>query len=145
MKSGPRIHISEFPINPIGCRAEFSVPKSCGGYVAFEGIVRANNHGKKVRFLDYECYEALAIKELRRIVEAAMSEFGLENAEVVHRVGRLGLGDIAVLIQVAAPHRNEGFAGCRAIIDNLKKTAPIWKCEYYEDGTEEWTRCSGHH
>lgn len=114
----------------------------CGGYCCFEGIIRNHNHGKEVSFLSYEAYEELALSELKRIAANALETFDLSFARAHHRIGRLEIGDVAVIIQVQAKHRDEAFRGCRYIIDELKKTVPIWKKEHYQDGQHSWTRCN---
>jgi molybdopterin synthase catalytic subunit len=126
-------------------RAQFSVAEHCGGYAAFEGIIRNSNHGKKVLRLEYDVYPELAISELIRISVATRVQFDLDAITVVHRVGPLKVGDVAVMIQVSGKHRDECFLGCRQIIDELKVSVPIWKHEFYIDGTNDWTRCSHNH
>ena len=117
----------------------------CGGYVVFEGMIRNVNHGKRVTHLEYEVYEPLAKKELRRICEYAAERFSLHYVRAVHREGRLSIGDTAVIIQTLSRHRREAFEGCRHVIDQLKARVPIWKKEYYDDGTSTWTQCHDHH
>jgi len=116
----------------------------CGGYVAFEGWVRNSNHGRAVTRLDYEVYDALALKELRRICEFAADRFHLGFVSAVHRKGQLAVGDAAVVVQVLSRHRREAFEGCRYVIDQLKARVPIWKKEFYEDGSAVWTQCHEH-
>ena len=94
--------------------------------------------------LNYEAYEALAIKEIVKIGNEAAERFGLDAVYVVHRVGSLNIGDTAVVVTAIAGHRGEAFQGCRYVIDNLKVRAPIWKKEFYLDGTHRWPRCSEH-
>ncbi len=126
-------------------RNAFPVPRRCGGYVCFEGIVRDHNEGKDVTHLHYEAYETLALKELKRICLEAKEKYELDQARVVHRTGHLDINDIAVMIQVASPHRNEAFVGCRYIIDQLKTRVPIWKKEFYRSEDSHWVRCSHNH
>ncbi len=133
------------PIDPSECRVSLPRSREVGGYVCFEGLVRSFNNGKKVIRLDYEVYEPLALKEMRRICERATEEFELFSARCWHRSGSLNLGDTAVLIDVLARHRAEAFKGCRFIIDAIKHRVPIWKKEYYDDGTASWTQCHEHH
>lgn len=115
----------------------------CGGAVIFEGVIRNHNEGRSVTSLDYEAYEVLAVSEMRRIAEDAAVRFGLGHIRVVHRIGSLKVGDTAVRIEALAHHRGEAFSGCRWLIDEIKRSVPIWKHEHYTDGTSAWTRC--HH
>lgn len=114
---------------------------ACGAFVAFEGWVRDHNDGKGVHALAYEAYTRMALKEGARIVEAVKADFGLRFAHCVHRTGELALGDCAVWVGVSAPHRGEAFAACRRIIDDIKKSVPIWKKEAYADGDSGWVNC----
>jgi molybdopterin synthase catalytic subunit len=142
----PRVDctISEGVIDPGSQRNQFSVGRHCGGYVSFEGIIRDNSHDKTVLRLEYEVYYELAASELTRICESARETFGLDNISVTHRVGSIEIGELAVMIQVSGKHRDECFLGCRQIIDELKVSVPIWKHEFYVDGTDDWTQCSHH-
>ena len=114
---------------------------ACGGYAAFEGWVRNLNEGREVRRLEYEAFESLAVREGERIIDEARSKFGVTNARCVHRIGDLPLGEIAVLVGVSAPHRDEAFRACRYIIDEVKHRVPIWKKEHYVDGDSGWVNC----
>lgn len=113
-----------------------------GGYVSFGGIVRCQTHGRAVERLEYECYREMAEKELGKIVAEASQQFRLRGANIRHRVGTLKPGDVVVLIETWSDHRDEAFAGCRYIIDELKKRAPIWKKEFFTDGESHWVRGS---
>jgi molybdopterin/thiamine biosynthesis adenylyltransferase/molybdopterin synthase catalytic subunit/rhodanese-related sulfurtransferase len=114
---------------------------ACGGYAAFEGWVRDHNEGRRVRRLEYEAFEPLAIKEGERIIAAAIARFGVEHAACVHRIGALEIGEQAVWVGVTARHRDEAFRACRYIIDEVKHRVPIWKKEHYEDGDSGWVNC----
>jgi molybdopterin converting factor subunit 1 len=107
---------------------------SDGAAVIFDGIVRDNTRGRRTLYLDYEAYEVMALKKMQRLAEEARSRFGVRQVALVHRVGRLEIGETSVLIVVASAHRGPAFEACRWIIDTLKKTVPIWKKEYFEDG-----------
>jgi molybdopterin synthase catalytic subunit len=131
-------------IDPSSCRKSLPSAPEAGAYVCFEGIVRNHNHGKAVVRLNYEVYETLALKEMQRIGLQASEEFGLQYVRCWHRKGSLAVGDIAVLIYVVARHRGEAFRGCKYIIDSIKQRVPIWKNEFYADGTSSWTECHGH-
>ena len=113
----------------------------CGGYVSFEGWVRDHNEGLAVTRLEYEAFEALAVKEGERIIAEACERFGVHHAACTHRVGSLAIGDIAVWIGVSAPHRDEAFRACRYIIDEVKHRLPIWKKEHYVNGDSGWVNC----
>jgi molybdopterin synthase catalytic subunit len=112
--------------------------KGAGGFVSFEGKVRNEAEGRPVNRLEYEAYPELAESEGAKLVQEAIERFGLISANVIHRIGVLELGETAVLIQVAAPHRREAFAGCEWIIDELKLRVPIWKKEHFADGESVW-------
>jgi len=105
-----------------------------GAAVIFEGVVRDNSRGRRTLYLDYEAYEAMALKQLESLAVEARTRFEVRGASIVHRLGRLEIGETSVLIVVAAAHRSAAFEACRWIIDTLKKTVPIWKKEYFEDG-----------
>ena len=105
-----------------------------GAVVVFDGIVRNHSRGRRTLHLDYEAYEEMAQRQLREIAERALTDFGVRQVTIVHRLGRLGIGETSVLIVVASAHRAQAFDACRWLIDTLKKTVPIWKKEYFEDG-----------
>ncbi len=106
-----------------------------GGIVTFDGVVRCENLGKAVQQLEFTAHAALALREMERICDEAIAQFGLIDACCLHRTGVLQVGDVAVSIAVAAPHRDEAFAGCRYVIDELKSRVPIWKKETTADGS----------
>jgi adenylyltransferase/sulfurtransferase len=114
---------------------------ACGGYASFEGWVRNLNEGERVTALEYEAFAPLAIKEAERILAAAAGRFGIDHAACVHRVGRLGVGELAVWVGVSARHRDEAFRACRFIIDEVKHRLPIWKKEHYASGDTGWVNC----
>ena len=109
----------------------------CGGIATFTGIVRNKTDEQKVVRLEYECYESMALKELKKIAEEAIRLWKVQNVVIHHRTGILSVGEIAVVIAVGAPHRDAAFDACRYTIDTLKKTVPIWKKEIFENG-EVW-------
>lgn len=114
---------------------------ACGGFVSFEGWVREVNEGQRVTGLEYEAYAALAVREGQRIVSEAEARFGVRQVRCVHRVGALRLGELAVWVGVASPHRAEAFAACRYVIDEVKHRVPIWKKEHYASGDSGWVNC----
>ena len=105
-----------------------------GAAVLFEGVVRNNSRGRRTVFLDYEAYEPMALNEMEKLAQAALEKFKVRDVAVVHRLGRLGVGETSIAIGVASAHRAAAFEACRWLIDTLKKTVPIWKKEYFEDG-----------
>jgi molybdopterin synthase catalytic subunit len=105
-----------------------------GAAVIFEGVVRDNTRSRRTLYLDYEAYEGMALKQMKALTEQARSQFAIRDIALVHRLGRLEIGETSVLIVVASAHRGPAFDACRWIIDTLKKTVPIWKKEYFEDG-----------
>ena len=107
---------------------------SDGAVVVFDGIVRNNTRGRETRYLVYEAYEAMALQQMRDLVQAACERFAVRDALLHHRLGRLEIGETSVLIAVASAHRGAAFDACRWIIDTLKKTVPIWKKEFFVDG-----------
>ena len=136
--------IQETPLDLAAFRRNLPAIADCGGYVSFEGQIRNINHGKGVLRLEYETYDELAVKELRRVAIEAASRFGLKYVRAIHRKGRLEIGESAVIIQVLSRHRREAFDGCRYVIDQLKARVPIWKKEFYDDSTHAWTQCHEH-
>jgi len=112
-----------------------------GAVNVFVGTVRNTAHGKNVLWLEYEAYEAMAVSEIKKIIEEASHRWGLRGWAISHRIGTLKPGEVSVVIAVSTPHRKDSFAACQYIIDNLKEKAPIWKKEVFEDG-EEWISAS---
>jgi MoaE-MoaD fusion protein len=107
---------------------------SDGAAVVFDGVVRDNTRGRRTLYLDYEAYEEMALKQMDALAGQALEQFPIRDVAVVHRLGRLEIGETSVLIVVASAHRAAAFEACRWIIDTLKRTVPIWKKEYFEDG-----------
>jgi molybdopterin synthase catalytic subunit len=105
-----------------------------GAVVLFDGIVRDNTRGRRTLYLVYEAYEAMALEQMRSLAEEALTRFAVRDVVLVHRLGRLEIGETSVLIAVASAHRGAAFEACRWIIDTLKKTVPIWKKEHFVDG-----------
>lgn len=119
------------------------VPPECGATVTLDGYARKYTKDKEtgeVRetlYLEYEAYDAMALKEMEKLIERAKGEFEISNIGIVHRTGKLEIGETSVVISVAAPHRKAAFAACEWLIRELKRTVPIWKKEVYADG-EHW-------
>jgi MoaE-MoaD fusion protein len=105
-----------------------------GATVVFEGVVRNQTRGRKTRYLDYEAYEEMALQQLESLAAQALGQFQIRDVAIVHRLGRLEIGETSVLIAVASAHRGPAFDACRWLIDTLKRSVPIWKKEYFDDG-----------
>jgi molybdopterin synthase catalytic subunit len=105
-----------------------------GALVIFDGVVRNNSRGRQTLYLDYEAYEQMAFQQMNELVREALSQFDVRHVSLVHRLGRIEIGESSVLIVVASAHRAAAFDACRWLIDTLKKTVPIWKKEYFVDG-----------
>ncbi len=108
---------------------------ACGGVVTFTGVVRDHSRGERIEHLEYDAYVPMAEKEMRAIVASALERWPDVRLAMSHRVGRLEIGDAAVMIVAAAPHRPEAFEACRYAIDTLKQTVPIWKKEFAASGS----------
>ena len=122
----------------IAAERERLLAHTAGAYASFEGWVRDNNEGRAVIALTYTAYQVLAEAEGNKIIEEARARFDIVDAACVHRIGRLELGELAVWVGVCAAHRDEAFAACRWIIDEVKSRVPIWKHEHYAEGESEW-------
>jgi molybdopterin synthase catalytic subunit len=105
-----------------------------GAVVVFDGIVRNNSRGRQTLYLDYEGYEPMAARQMNELAHQAITRFGVRHVALVHRLGRLQIGETSVLIAVASPHRAQAFEACRWLIDILKQTVPLWKQETFVDG-----------
>lgn len=117
-----------------GCILERIKHAEDGAAVVFEGVVRNQTRGRKTLYLDYEAYEEMALREMNSLAEQAPERFAVREVSIVHRLGRLRVGETSVLIVVASAHRAAAFDACRWLIDTLKRTVPIWKKEFFEDG-----------
>jgi molybdopterin synthase catalytic subunit len=107
---------------------------SDGAIVTFDGCVRNQSHGRRTLYLDYEAYETMAVAKMREIAAEIHTKFSIDRVAMAHRLGRLEIGETSVFIAVSAAHRPAAFEACRYAIDTLKRTVPIWKKEYFEDG-----------
>jgi MoaE-MoaD fusion protein len=105
-----------------------------GAMVTFDGFVRDHSHGRRTLYLEYEAYELMALAKMKGIAAEMHTRFPIDRVAMVHRLGRLEIGETSVFIAVSSPHRPAAFDACRFAIDTLKKTVPIWKKEYFEDG-----------
>lgn len=125
----------------------FSVSKpaeDCGASACFFGWVRNHHQGRPVARLKYECYETLAEKEIGRIVQEIREKYQCRHVQVLHRIGMIEIGEAAVVIRASSAHRDAAFRACREVIERIKQTVPIWKQEFYDDGTSEWVLCCDH-
>jgi molybdopterin synthase catalytic subunit len=129
--------LTDQSIEPTALRKQL-LSLSAGAYCSYEGWVRDHNEGKKVSALHYSGYAQLAPGIAEKIIEEAKTKFQVGEAAAVHRIGALGIGDIAVWVGVTTHHRGDSFLACRYIIDNIKHRLPIWKKEVYTDGSEAW-------
>jgi len=105
-----------------------------GAIVTFDGCVRNHSHGRRTLYLEYEAYEPMALEKMREIGGQLHEKFAIDRIAMVHRLGRLEIGETSVFIAVSAAHRASAFEACRWAIDTLKRTVPIWKKEFFEDG-----------
>lgn len=121
--------------SPIDLAALQATAPTDGALCLFVGVVRDHHDGRAVSHLEYEAYEEMAQAELQAIEQAARARWRVGDLRIVHRLGRLAIGEASVAVAVAAPHRAEAFEACRYAIDTLKKTVPIWKKEFYLDGS----------
>ena len=130
------IRLTTDPLD-IGKIARQVVPPESGATVTLDGYVRQFTKGRETLYLVYEAYEPMALKEMEKLTAAAREQFEISHISIVHRLGRLEIGETSVVIAVAAPHRKAAFAACEWLIRELKRTVPIWKKEIYAGG-EEW-------
>ena len=114
-----------------------------GAVVTFLGTTRDNFEGKRVITLEYEAFEEMAVKKLEEIRQQLMAEFQIEDIAISHRIGRVDIGQVSLVVAVASPHRKEAFIACHEAVDRLKSIVPIWKKEVYEDGSR-WVACEDH-
>ncbi|MGH9516161.1 MAG: molybdenum cofactor biosynthesis protein MoaE [Terriglobales bacterium] len=132
-ETGARAFITGEIIDTAGALATMKRPDD-GAAILFEGIVRNNSRGRRTLFLDYEAYEEMAVKEMESLIARVLDQFQVRDALIIHRLGRIEIGETSVLIIVASAHRAAAFDACRWLIDTLKRTVPIWKKEHFEDG-----------
>lgn len=121
------------PIHSEEIVAQMRAPED-GAVVVFDGIVRNQSGGRQTLYLDYEAYEPMALKKLREISAEARRKYLIHRIALVHRLGRLEIGETSVLVVVSSPHRRAAFDACRFAIDAVKRTVPIWKKEYFQNG-----------
>jgi len=131
------------PLPPTAISPAGVAGPGCGAVASFVGVVRDNHDGKAVTHLEYECYEAMAAPMLEEFVDEVRIRWGDElRVRCRHGHGRMEIGDASVAIHVAAPHRDAAFAACRHLIERIKEDLPVWKEEFYADGTSRWLKGS---
>lgn len=108
-----------------------------GAVALFLGVVRNNSQGRRVLYLEYDAYPEMAAQVMRRISEEALARWPLSDVAIQHRIGRLEIGEISLLVAVASPHRQEAFAACHHIVERIKEILPVWKKEVWQGG-EVW-------
>ena len=121
----------------VGEIARRVVPAECGATVTLDGYVRRFTEGRETLYLEYEGYKPMALREMEKLIGQARKQFEISNVGIVHRLGKLEIGETSVVISVAAAHRRAAFEACEWLIKELKRTVPIWKKEVYADG-ETW-------
>ncbi len=129
--------VTREPLNPTPLASLVAGPE-IGAVVTFTGIVRNNFGGRATAWLEYEAYEEMAVAVLQQIADEARQRWQTGPIAIHHRVGRLEIGEAAVVIVVASPHRHEAFEAAEAIMDRIKEVAPIWKKEIWADGASDW-------
>jgi len=138
----PHTHIQSTPIDASElidgtCRPD------CGALATFVGLVRDNHAGRAVSSLEYTAHERIAERTIREIEQEVLAEYGVAECRVIHRLGHLEIGDVAIVAVVRSGHRAEAFAAVAEVVDRVKHRAPIWKEEHYADGTSEFVEgCS---
>jgi len=139
--SGGNHDFFELTTEPIdvGSVARRVVLPECGATVTLDGFAREWTKGKQTKYLVYEAYDGMALSEMQRLGEEAHKRFDIAHIGIVHRTGKLEIGETSVVISVSAPHRKAAFEACEWAIRELKRTVPIWKKEVYADG-EEWVQ-----
>ncbi len=133
----PFFHITKEPLDPAPLVVLVQSP-DMGAVVTFAGVVRNNFGGRATAHLEYEAFESMAVSVLEQLAAEARTQWGTGAIAIHHRIGRLEIGETAVLIVVAAPHRHEAFEAAEQIMDRIKQVAPIWKKEVWADGVSEW-------
>ncbi len=140
--------VTSQPLSEVAITEAVADPEA-GGIVVFSGVVRNEAGGRRVKFLEYEAHAPMAEAKMREIGETVRARWpSVKRVAMVHRVGRLEIGEASVMIAVSASHRREAFEACHFAIDRLKETVPVWKKEYFEDG-EVWvglqSECDSRH
>lgn len=132
------IRLSSSPIDAQEVLESVRTPES-GGIDVFVGTTRDRSNGRAVLTLEYEAYEPMALKVMGILEKEACDRWPLQRVSIVHRLGRVEVGETSVIIAVSSAHRKEAFEACRFLIDRLKQDVPLWKREYFADGRVEWS------
>ena len=132
-KSPVLCKITQSPINTQEL-ADFVADPTAGAMATFVGMTRNTNEGRQVTSLEYECYPGMAEKEMEKIAAEVLRRWPIKKIAMVHRLGRVDIGEASVAIAAASPHRSEAFAACRYAIERIKQVAPVWKHEHFEGG-----------
>jgi molybdopterin synthase catalytic subunit len=130
------VYLTPHPIDLGALLAE--IRPSDGALCLFVGVVRNANAGRETVAIEYQAYGTMAELEMAKLAESLAREFPVVKVGMRHRIGRLSVGDASVAVAACSPHRAEAFAACRAAIDRLKTTVPIWKKEFHPDGSSDW-------
>jgi molybdopterin converting factor subunit 1 len=141
VSGGSPVRLTAEPIDLAAVAAEVADVRT-GAIATFSGTTRVESRGRSVRHLDYEAYAGMAEEVMADLVAALKAKYELCDVAIVHRTGRVGIGETSVAIAVSAPHRGDALAACAEAIDTLKQTVPLWKKESYEEGESHWVRGS---
>lgn len=132
--------VTNDPLDVAAARAAVAAP-GAGAVVVFEGVVRDHDHGRDVTMIEYEGHPSAA-EVMRAAIAAVVADHPeLTGLVVQHRLGPLGIGESALVVAAAAPHRAQAFSGCAAAVDEIKRVLPVWKRQVFTDGTDEWVNC----
>jgi molybdopterin synthase catalytic subunit len=134
------IAVRDTPLSVDEVRLAVADP-AAGGIALFAGAVRGEDHGQAVTGLAYSAHPSAA-DELRRVAEKVAADFPVCGLAAVHRTGELAVGDLAVVVAVSCPHRAEALEACHTLIDEVKRSVPVWKHQYFGDGSDEWVNCA---
>ena len=127
--------ITEAPLDP--ARLVEAVRRDgCGAVALFYGVVRNENLGRRVQYLEYDAYPEMAVKKMKEVADEVRAKFPVAEVGVLHRTGRLEIGETSLLVAVSSPHRREAFEACHYAVDRIKQVVPVWKKEVWEDGSE---------
>ena len=132
------VQITKTPISTEKIIGAVVAPAS-GAINVFIGTTRNHSQGRSVKSLEYEAYEPMALRMMEQILHEAKNRWNIHDAVIVHRVGKVSVGEASVVIAVSSSHRDEAFQSCRFLIDRLKHVVPIWKREFFADGAVEWS------
>jgi len=127
--------VTRDPLDPAPLVAAVRRDES-GAIALFYGVVRNENLGRRVQYLEYDAYPEMAVKKMNEVADEVRAKFAISDMGVLHRIGRLEIGETSLLVAVSSPHRAEAFEACHYAVDRIKQIVPIWKKEVWEDGSE---------